>query len=50
MNDFEEQEEVIDPKTRHLKEVLSRRSEEERHLLIHQALDKLREELYSDEV
>lgn len=45
----EENTEELDVRSRHLQEVFSRRTEEQRILILHQSLDKLREELFYDE-
>lgn len=45
MNDFVDEEEDTNPKERHRKEVLSRRTEDQKTALIREALKNLREEL-----
>lgn len=49
MHDFEEeQEEKLDPKSRHRREFYSRRSPEDLALLAHQVIDLLKKELGND--
>lgn len=44
-DEYENEDQKVDVKQRHLEELKSRRTEEERLIILHRALEKLKEEL-----